>query len=125
MAIRWARSITSVSVDALISPSYPASGFAVCTAPMNTPARIYSYDHDKKVQAILKAADLSTITPAEISRQLHISDTTLRRKLRQEGANFAKLLTEERKWRCAQALAANPTSALRICQTSAASRCPA
>ena len=62
----------------------------------------------KKVQAILKAADLSTITPAEISRQLHISDTTLRRKLRQEGANFAKLLTEERKWRCAQALAANP-----------------
>ena len=62
----------------------------------------------KKVQAIMKAADLSTITPAEISRQLHISDTTLRRRLRREKTHFAKLLMDEKKWRCAEALAGNP-----------------
>ena len=63
----------------------------------------------QQAKAFLQAADsLAGLKPAMLAEQLEISETTLRRKLRQEGANFAKLLTEERKWRCAQALAANP-----------------
>lgn len=62
----------------------------------------------QQAQAFLEAADLAEVKPAMLAEQLGISETTLRRKLREEGANFAKLLTDERKRRCAEALAANP-----------------
>lgn len=54
----------------------------------------------ERVEAMLRAADLSRVSAAQVAGALRMSGTTLRRKLRDEGTNYSRLLEAERKRRC-------------------------
>lgn len=62
----------------------------------------------REIRRHLAESELAGITVPKLARQLNISDTTLRRRLREEGYNFESLLVEERKIRCRQILRDRP-----------------
>ena len=79
----------------------------------------------QQTKAFLQAADsLAGLKPAMLAEQLEISETTLRRKLRQ-GRQLRQAADRGTQVALCPGAGKTHTSALRICQTSAASRCPA
>jgi AraC-like DNA-binding protein len=57
-----------------------------------------------RVRAHLRDADLSRTSQQRIASTLHMSDTTLRRRLRNEGLSYQQLLDDERKRRTDECL---------------------
>jgi AraC-like DNA-binding protein len=63
----------------------------------------------RRVTNHLSTCDLADCTAPIVAKALAMSDTTLRRKLRREGATFAELLQAERVRRVETAIAERPS----------------
>jgi AraC-like DNA-binding protein len=59
----------------------------------------------RRVLRLLLAADLDSIQAADVAAALHISASTLRRRLRREQTSYQLLLDRVRRHRCQQVLA--------------------
>jgi AraC family transcriptional regulator, mar-sox-rob regulon activator len=57
-----------------------------------------------RVLHILLAAPVTGLSAGQLARQLHMSESTLRRRLREEKTSYRQLLEEVRRYRCDQAL---------------------
>ncbi len=57
-----------------------------------------------RVLRMLLFSNLDTLRAADVARRLHISPSTLRRRLRSEQTSYQKLLDRARRYRCKKAL---------------------
>ena len=62
----------------------------------------------QKVKAYLRDSDLSRVSMLRVADRLNTTVSTLSRRLGQEGTSYQMLVIEERRWRCAEAIAENP-----------------
>ena len=61
-----------------------------------------------KVASYLRTVDLGRIYVEDMAKSFHMSGQTLRRRLKEEGASFLRMLDDERKRRVEVALTQNP-----------------
>lgn len=59
----------------------------------------------RRVLHLLLISDLDDINATRVARQLCVSPSTLRRKLRAEGTSYQQLLDQVRRYRCEKTLA--------------------
>jgi len=62
------------------------------------------YSFSRRVFRLLLSADLDTVRATEIARQMFVSPSTMRRRLRREHTNYQTILDQVRRHRCEQAL---------------------
>lgn len=67
-----------------------------------------------QVAAYLRSVDLSRVYVDDMANSFHMSGQTLRRRLREEGESFLRMLDDERKRRVEAELARNPAATCHV-----------